>query len=102
MAPAVGKIFQHVPSDSFHLHSFFFNKFDLYIHPHSISLFPRHTFDLCIGEESFEHANVLSEKINFSAPGGRKVAIFGMEDLDPLYLDVSNISVQPPSPLLDV
>ena len=52
---------------------------------------------VCIGEESFEHANVLSEKINFSAPGGRKVAIFGMEDLDPQYFDVSNFS-DPPDP----
>ena len=50
-----------------------------------------------IGEESFEHANVLSEKNNFSAPGGRKVPIFGMEDLDRQYFDVSNFS-DPPDP----
>ena len=36
-------------------------------------------------------------KNNFSAPGGRKVAIFGMEDLDPQYFDVSNFS-DPPDP----
>ena len=39
---------------------------------------------LCIGEESFEHANVLSEKINFSALGGPGVAIFGPDDLHPM------------------
>ena len=38
-----------------------------------------------IGEESFEHANVLSEKINFSALGGPGVAIFGPDDLHPMY-----------------
>ena len=47
---------------------------------------------LCFGAQSIKHGNVLSEKINFSAPGGRKVAIFGMEDLDPQYFDVSNFS----------
>jgi len=43
------------------------------------------TYYLCIGEESFEHANVLSEKINFSALGGPGVAIFGPDDLHPMY-----------------
>ena len=38
-------------------------------------------------------------KNNFSAPGGRKVAIFGMEDLDPLYFDVSNVSAPPDPPI---
>ena len=52
---------------------------------------------VCFGAQSIEHGNVLSEKINFSAPGGRKVAIFGMEDLDPQYFDVSNFS-DPPDP----
>ena len=54
----------------------------------------------CFGAQSFKHANVLSEKINFSAPGGRKVAIFGMEDLDPQYFDVSNFSVPPDPPYM--
>ena len=45
---------------------------------------------ICIGEESFEHANVLSEKINFSALGGPGVAIFGPDDLHPIYFDVIN------------
>ena len=40
---------------------------------------------ISIGEESFEHANVLSEKINFSALGGPGVAIFGPDDLHPMY-----------------
>ena len=52
------------------------------------------------GAQSIEHGNVLSEKINFSAPGGRKVAIFGMEDLDPQYFDVSNFSVPPDPPYM--
>ena len=50
---------------------------------------------ICFGAQSIEHANVLFEKNNFSAQGGRKVAFFGMEDLDPLYFDVSNFSVTP-------
>ena len=40
---------------------------------------------ISIGEESFEHANVLSEKINFSALGGPGVAIFGPDDLHPMF-----------------
>ena len=51
--------------------------------------------------QSIKHANILKKLIS-QTPGDRIVAIFGMEDLDPLYFDVSNISVQPPSPLLDV
>ena len=52
---------------------------------------------ICLGVRSIEHPDVLSEKINFSAPGGRKVAIFGMKDLDPQYFDVRNFS-DPPDP----
>ena len=40
---------------------------------------------ICLGAQSFEHANVLSEKINFSALGGPGVAIFGPDDLHPMY-----------------
>ena len=40
---------------------------------------------ICLGAQSFEHANVLSEKINFSALGGPDVAIFGPNDLHPMY-----------------
>ena len=40
---------------------------------------------LCLGAQSFEHANVLSEKNNFSALGGPGVAIFGPNDLHPMY-----------------
>ena len=48
------------------------------------------------GAQSIKHANVLSEKkTNFSALGGPQVTIFGGDDLDPLYFDVSNFSVTP-------
>ena len=40
---------------------------------------------ICLGEQSFKHADVLSEKINFSAPGGPKSAIFDTDDVDSLY-----------------
>ena len=60
-------------------------------------MFVRYRRYLRFGAQSIEHGNVLSEKINFSALGGRKVAIFGMEDLDPQYFDVSNFS-DPPDP----
>ena len=60
----------------------------------------RHQQSLCFGAQSTEHANVLSGKINFSAPGGRKVAIFVMEDLDPQYFGVSNFSVPPDPPYM--
>ena len=42
---------------------------------------------LCIslGEQSFKDADVLSGKINFSAPGGPKSTIFDTDDVDPLY-----------------
>ena len=38
-----------------------------------------------LGAQSFEHANVLSEKINFLALGGPEVAIFGPDDLHTMY-----------------
>ena len=44
----------------------------------------------CSGVRSIEHANVLSEPINFSGPGGPKAAIFEIEDHYPLCFDVSN------------
>ena len=47
-----------------------------------------------------KHANVLSEKPHFSALGGPKVAIFGGDDLDPLYFDVSNFLVTPDPPYM--
>ena len=65
------------------------------IKSHSISTVEGSDITLCLGAQSFEHANVLSEKINFSALGGPKVAIFGRDDLDPLYFDVINFSVPP-------
>ena len=49
------------------------------------------------GVQSIKHANVLSEKINFSALGGSKVAIFGGDDLDPIYFEV-HMFLNPPGP----
>ena len=54
---------------------------------------------ICLGAQSIEHANILSEKNHFSALAGPKVAIFGRDDLDPLHFDVSNISVPPDPPI---
>ena len=55
---------------------------------------------ICLGAQSIEHANVLSEKNHFSALAGPKVAIFGRDDLDPLHFYVSNISVPPDPPFM--
>ena len=52
---------------------------------------------ICFGVQSIKHANVLSEKINFSALGGSKVAIFGGDDLDPIYFEV-HMFLNPPGP----
>ena len=52
---------------------------------------------LCFGVQSIKHANVLSEKINFSALGGSKVAIFGGDGLDPLHFEV-HMFLDPPDP----
>ena len=52
---------------------------------------------LCFGVQSIKHANVLSEKNNFSALGGSKVAIFGGDGLDPLYFEV-HMFLDPPDP----
>ena len=40
------------------------------------------------------------KKTHFSALGGPKVAMFGGDDLDPLYFDVSNFSVTPDPPYM--
>ena len=53
--------------------------------------------DICFGVQSIKHANVLSEKINFSALGGSKVAIFGGDGLDPLHFEV-HMFLDPPDP----
>ena len=52
---------------------------------------------ICFGVQSIKHANVLSEKINFSALGGSKVAIFGGDGLDPLHFEV-HMFLDPPDP----
>ena len=58
-------------------------------------------FGYCVsisfGVQSIKHANVLSEKINFSALGGSKVAIFGGDGLDPLHFEV-HMFLDPPDP----
>ena len=40
------------------------------------------------------------KKNHFSALGGPKVAIFGRDDFDPLYFDVSNFLVTPDPPYM--
>ena len=53
-----------------------------------------------MGAQSFEHANVLSEKINFSAAGGPKSAIFVKDDVDSLYFEVSIVSAAADPPCM--
>ena len=53
-----------------------------------------------MGEQSFKDADVLSEKINFSAPGGPKSTIFDTDDVDPLYFEVSIVSAPPDPPYM--
>ena len=48
---------------------------------------------ISLGVRSIEHLNVLSEKINFSAPGGPKSAKFDPGHLDPIYFEVGNFSL---------
>ena len=55
---------------------------------------------LGLGEQLFKHADVLSEKINFSAPGGPKSTIFETDDVDPLYFEVSIVSTPPDPPYM--
>ena len=57
------------------------------------SIFPY----ICFGVQPIKHANVLYEKINFSALGGSKVAIFGGDDLDPIYFEL-HMFLNPPGP----
>ena len=54
--------------------------------------------EICLDEQSFKHADVLSEKINFSVPGGPKSSIFDTDDVDPLYFEVSIVSTPPDPP----
>ena len=54
---------------------------------------------ICFGVQSIKHANVLSEKNHFSALGGSKFAIFGGDDLDPLFFEVHMFSDPPDPPL---
>ena len=52
-------------------------------------IFVSNVTNICLGAQSIKNVNVLSEKTNFSALGGQKVAIFGRDYLDPLYFDVN-------------
>ena len=54
-------------------------------------------WNIGFGAQSIKHANVLSEKNHLSALGGPKVAMFGGDDLDPLYFEV-HIFLDPPDP----
>ena len=47
---------------------------------------------ICLGVRSIEHPDVLSEKINFSAPGGPKSAKFDPGHIDPIYFEVGSFS----------
>ena len=50
---------------------------------------------ICLGAHSIKHYNYLSEKKSHFQPWGPKVAIFGRDDIESLYFDVSNFSVPP-------
>ena len=50
------------------------------------------TFSFESSTHILRNDDVLSEKINFSAPGGPKSAIFDTDDVDPLYFEVSIVS----------
>ena len=58
------------------------------------------TYCICLGVRSIEHADVLSEKINFSAPGGSKSAKIDPGYIDPIYFEVGNFSASPDSPYM--
>ena len=55
---------------------------------------------ICLGEQSIKDDDVLSEKINFSAPGGPKSAKFDPGHLDPIYFEVGNFSASPDPPYI--
>ena len=55
---------------------------------------------ICLGEQSFKHADILSEKNDFSAPGGPKSDMFDTDDLDPLYFDFGIVSAPPVPPFM--
>ena len=55
---------------------------------------------ICLGEQSIKDDDVLSEKINFSAPGGPKSTIFDTDDVDTLYFEVSIVSAPSDPPYM--
>ena len=58
------------------------------------------TMMIGLGVRSIDHPNVLSEKINFSAPRGPKSAKFDQGHLDPIYFEVGNFSASPDPPYM--
>ena len=62
--------------------------------------FSAHESFIRLGVRSIEHPDVLSEKINFSAPGGPKSAKFDPGHLDPIYFEVGNFSASPDPPYM--
>ena len=54
---------------------------------------------ICLGVRSIEHPDVLSEKINFSAPGGPKSTKFDPGHLDPIYFEVDSFSASSDPPI---
>ena len=63
-------------------------------------IYDLHAFNICLGEQSIKDDDVLSEKINFTAPGGLESAIFDTDDVDPLYFEVSIVSAPPDPPYM--
>ena len=55
---------------------------------------------ICLGVRSIERPDVLSEKINFSAPRGPKSAKFDPGHLDPIYFEVGNFLASPDPPYI--
>ena len=66
----------------------------------SENIFHTTVYCVCLGEQSIKDDDVLSEKINFSAPGGPKSTIFDTDDVDPLYFEVSIVSAPPDPPYM--
>ena len=72
----------------------------IYIAVHQFFQSELNYFAVGLGEQSFKDADVLSEKINFSAPGGPKSTIFDTDDVDPLYFEVSIVSAPSDPPYM--
>ena len=53
---------------------------------------------VCVNSRS--NMRMFFRKIKFSAPGGKKSAIFDTDDLDPLYFEVGNFWAPPVPPYM--